>query len=48
MRRDDDVAELDERVVWIARLLVKGIEPKAAQAAGGERSTQGVAVDWLG
>jgi len=45
MRRDNDVGELDQRIVWIAGLLVKGIESIAAQAAGSESATQCFAVD---
>jgi len=45
MRRDDDVAKLDEGVVGIARLVVESVEPKAAQSAGGESLAQGVALD---
>src|SRR5438105_15553 len=48
MRRDDNIAELEERVVSIARLVVESVEAKAAQSAGGERLAQGVAVDLVG
>ena len=45
MRRDDDVAELEERVIGVARLIVESIEPKAAQSARGKSLAQGVAVE---